>query len=150
MMPGNEAHSLAGFAAGVAAIPACRRGLTSDPSPFEIVIEVFSACLGARLPDLLEPADGPDHRGFFHSIVFGGLLAILSLNAVSHLRRELEEMGATIGWYRENGRPIPTEDLSLYRVLRWIICFVTGFSCGYGSHLVLDGMTPKSLPQLGL
>ncbi len=149
-MPGSEAHALAGFAAGVVAIPACRRELTSDPSPFEIVIEVFSACLGARLPDLLEPADGPDHRGFFHSIVFGGLLAIVSLNAVLHLRRELEELEASFSWYRVNGRPVLPEDLSSYRILRWILCCVTGFSCGYVSHLVLDGMTPKSLPLLGL
>lgn len=31
-------------------------------------------CLGT-LPDILEPATSPNHRQFFHSLVFAGILA---------------------------------------------------------------------------
>lgn len=149
MMPGNEAHSLAGFAAGVAAIPACRKVLISEPSPIEIGITIIASMIGSCTPDWLEPADSPEHRGFCHSYIGGSLVAAVALKAVSELRKELAELEAACIWYRENGRLVPAEDLSSYQVLRWILCLVVGFSFGYGSHLVLDGMTPKSLPLLG-
>lgn len=149
MMPGNEAHSLAGFAAGVAAIPACRKVLISEPSPIEKGIAIIASMIGSCTPDWLEPADSPEHRGFYHSYIGGSLVAVGTVKAAYELQKKLKKLEAAFLWYRENGRPIPTDDLSLYRILRWILCFVTGFSCGYGSHLVLDGMTPKSLPLLG-
>ncbi|MDM7992079.1 MAG: metal-dependent hydrolase [Candidatus Fermentibacter sp.] len=149
-MPGKDAHALVGFAAGVAAIPACRRVLTTEPSPIEKGIAIIASMIGSCTPDWLEPADSPEHRGFCHSYIGGILVAAGTVKAVSELQKELEKLEAAFIWYRENRRPIPTEDLSLYQVLRCILCFVAGFSCGYESHLTLDCLTPKSLPLLGL
>ena len=148
-MPGHDAHTLAGIAAGVAAIPACRQMLVSEPNPIERVLMVSSAITGSHAPDILEPADSPEHRGFFHSILFEVLLAIGVFIAVSELLKKLEEFESKFRWYRANGWSIPAEDLSAYKGLRWIICSVVGFSCGYQSHLALDGTTPKGLPLLG-
>lgn len=148
-MPGHDAHTLVGIAAGVAAIPACRQMLVSEPNPIEKLLAVFAAIMGSRTPDKLEPSDGPNHRGFFHSILFVVLLAIGVSIAVSELLKKLEEFESKFRWYRANGWSIPAEDLSAYKGLRWIICSAVGFSCGYQSHLALDGTTPKGLPLLG-
>ncbi len=148
-MPDSDVHAIAGSAAGVAAMRGCSKVMNSDLSLFEIAVTLGAAVFGSRAPDLIEPSDGPDHRGFFHSYIGGSLMAAGAMKLVSDLRKEIEEFETLFLRFRENGRMIPTEDLSLYRVLRWIVCLVVGFSYGYASHLVLDGMTPKSLPLLG-
>ena len=40
------------------------------------VVRLLNRCRAAALlPDILEPADGPDHRKFFHSLTAAGLVA---------------------------------------------------------------------------
>jgi membrane-bound metal-dependent hydrolase YbcI (DUF457 family) len=68
------------------------------------------------LPDLLEPADSPFHRQFFHSFAAAALVAY----AISgkHTR--------CLGWAG--------------RMLLWMI------GLGYLSHIVADSRTPRSIP----
>lgn len=76
-----------------------------------------------RLPDVLEPAVHPNHRQFFHSVVFAGLLA-----AATH---------KVYRWEPET----PGEEVARFVML-------VG-AAAYFIHLVLDATTPKSLPLLG-
>lgn len=72
--------------------------------------------ISAQLPDLLEPAECPGHRKFFHSTTSLGLLCILaSKTHTSNLQ--------------------PAE-----KALIKVAC------AGYISHLVLDAQTPFGLP----
>jgi membrane-bound metal-dependent hydrolase YbcI (DUF457 family) len=73
----------------------------------------------ASLPDLLEPAFSPNHRGFFHSLTAAALVA-----------------------YGISGRH--TQRLG---VLGKMVLWVLGL--GYLSHLAADATTPKSLPIFG-
>ncbi len=75
------------------------------------------------LPDVLEPATSPNHRDFFHSVAFAGLL-----------------VGGMVKLHQWQ----PEEDW--HRLLRGI-----GLLAGsaYLIHLVLDATTPKSLPLFG-
>lgn len=87
---------------------------------------IFAVAVGAlfgKMPDILEPALHPHHRQFCHSIVV--LLAI--------------GYGVKKAYEWE-----PKDDLD--RTLRLL---ALGAGTGYISHLVLDGLTPRSLPLVG-
>jgi membrane-bound metal-dependent hydrolase YbcI (DUF457 family) len=148
-MSDANVHMLAGVAAGFAAIPVCERILPDESSPFERLTTFFSAIMGSRAPDVFEPADSPDHRGFFHSLAACCLLGVASLAAVRELRQFEQQAGETINRYVESGLAIPAGDWWMLILSRLLICALVGFLFGYESHLVLDGMTPKSLPLLG-
>lgn len=77
----------------------------------------------SRLPDWIEPATNPQHRQFFHSITF---LVVLGYG-----------LKKTYDWNPEDRSG---------RILRFLTLCA---GAGYISHLVLDGITPRSLPLLG-
>jgi len=79
-----------------------------------------SAGLGAimaLLPDILEPATHPNHRGTFHS-----LIALIALILSSH-------------------KILQDEDLSDNEKLAFLLA-----SSGYGSHLLADSQTSMGMP----
>lgn len=71
------------------------------------------------LPDLLEPASHPTHRSFFHSFTL--LMMLMQGNLKT--------------WEAQN----LTEDQKLV---------ISLLSAGYGSHLLSDSSTPRSIPFL--
>ena len=71
------------------------------------------------LPDIVEPATNPNHRSLFHSIT---LLAMLTY-------------GNKKVWESQN----LTEDQKVA---------ISMISAAYGSHLVSDSSTPKSIPLI--
>jgi inner membrane protein len=87
---------------------------------------LVAAGLGAgcgTLPDLLEPALHPNHRQFFHSVVFAALVGV--------------------GLYKAyNWEPQSTSE----SILRTIV-LIGGVS--YLVHLAMDSATRKSLPLMG-
>jgi membrane-bound metal-dependent hydrolase YbcI (DUF457 family) len=83
---------------------------------FAVIGGVVFGCL----PDLLEPANSPCHRGLFHSVGCGGAVFYGAFG--TH----------TEAWESEDRMKIRSMALS------------------YLSHLYLDSKTPMSLPVLGL
>jgi len=85
------------------------------------LLEVIGSFLigtgAAILPDLIEPATSPNHRGFFHSVAFSSL-------PITYLMTSHKS----------------PNNIDSYR---WI---KNALAIGYLSHLALDGLTPKSLP----
>lgn len=73
--------------------------------------------LAGIAPDIIEPANSPSHRSFFHSII---LLVMLAY-------------GNQKVWESHN----MTEDQKL---------ILSVLSAAYGSHLVSDRVTPKGIP----
>jgi len=88
----------------------------SQPTLGGLVVAVGAGVVMASLPDLIEPADHPNHRAFFHSVVFNGALAVCLSNI----------------WFSE--RPPSEKTLLMILGLAWL------------SHSCLDALTPKSLP----
>jgi membrane-bound metal-dependent hydrolase YbcI (DUF457 family) len=82
---------------------------------------VLVGCFGACLPDLLEPANNPQHRKALHSVAVGGAGIPFSISKIYE--------GA---WSLTQGE----KDILIVLLL------------GYFSHLVLDGRTPRGLPIL--
>jgi membrane-bound metal-dependent hydrolase YbcI (DUF457 family) len=151
-MPRRYVHEVVGvLAGGVAAIYVARR---NAEKPLAAIIQVTSAFVGGlhggRLPDLIEPAEDPGHRGFAHSwtVVVAGGAAITKWgdDVVQETRsrvREIEEdlEGETNGWRRAW--------LTLVLVLGHMsLGYSVGLAAGYASHVGLDAMTPGALPLL--
>lgn len=120
-MANGSVHQVVGALAGVGV---CLKDYHDNPdSKFDpLLAGVLGASLG-KLPDQLEPAMHPNHRQFFHSV------AVLTACAYG--------MKKLLDW-----NPETQEKIWLRRIL-----LVGG--AAYISHLVLDGMTPKSLPLVG-
>ncbi len=76
-----------------------------------------------QLPDLLEPALHPNHRQFFHSWAFAGLLGL-----------------ATYQVYRWEPET-PLQEVARFSLLAG--------AAAYFIHLLLDAGTSKSLPLVG-
>jgi len=111
------------FAATAAFLAVYEQKPGQRPLPHPIVAAPMSAVL-ATLPDILEPAmNNPNHRQFFHSVLF----AIL------------------VGWgVYEAYRWQPDEPIE--KLLR-IVLLVTGSA--YLLHLAADALTARSLPLIG-
>ncbi len=120
-MANGAVHQLAGAAAGIG-ICLKMNGDSPDNQLDPSVAAVLGAYMG-KLPDWLEPAAHPNHRQFFHSVAV--------LVACAYGIKKLYD------W-----EPEAQEKVWLRRLL-----LVGGVA--YISHLVLDGMTPKSLPLIG-
>ena len=97
--------------------------LNEDEADKRVINPLTGALLGkyaSRLPDILEPASHPNHRAFFHSWVFFGILGL----------------GMYKTWKWE------AEDTS-QKILKWAL-LVGGVA--FASHLLRDSLTKKSLP----
>lgn len=96
-----------------------REGRPVDGSAF--AMGLASAALPS-LPDLLEPANNPNHRRFFHSVVF--------LAGLAHAMHRVYRWEAEEDWEK----------------LARAVLLIGG--AAYLGHLALDAMSPKSLPLI--
>tara|TARA_R110002049_G_scaffold20717_2_gene75867 strand:- start:4542 stop:4922 length:381 start_codon:yes stop_codon:yes gene_type:complete len=121
----KKTHAVgAGFAMAIAAYCEAReRELPAEEAAGNAIASGGVAAICGSLPDLLEPAVHPNHRQFFHSVVFAAALI-------------------------EGGRRIyrwqPEENWQ--RLVRNLTLIAGG---AYLVHLAMDASTAKSLPMLG-
>ncbi len=117
-MPNAAAHKL-GAALAVGAVTAA--GTHNDE---KTVVKTATASILAyhlgTLPDLLEPATNPNHRQFFHSLAFLGLVGA--------------GMYKLYKW--------ETED-EMDKLIRFALLTAGG---AYVTHLLMDSSTSKGLP----
>ncbi len=97
----------------------------------ELILAVSIGLSTARLPDILEPPIHPNHRAFFHSIVFGGMTVYIGAQVWRDLQlRRIERIAA-------GGRQWSINEFADIAI---IIA-----SSSVVLHLFLDGFTPKGL-----
>ena len=121
-MSSAAAHYAGGLASGLVT-----SFLDQNPAEERLMLGAIltaSAVIGAKLPDVVEPAIHSHHRQFFHSL--------LVLGGAVYAARWLWK------W-----QPETTEQ----RCLRAALC---GLLVGYCSHLGMDAFTPRSIPAIGL
>lgn len=118
-MANGADHITAGALTGIAM--ACY-GQSQDDSYYPL-LAIGASTVFSKLPDWIVPATNPHHRQFFHSI---GLLTVLGYGLKKTYDWKPEDKGA--------------------QILRFLTLCA---GAGYISHLVLDGLTPRSLPLLG-
>jgi membrane-bound metal-dependent hydrolase YbcI (DUF457 family) len=122
-MPNAQQHLVVGLAAGAitsALIQMSRQA--ADPSlRFDwghLLLCAGAGGAAAMLPDLLEPAVHPWHRGFFHSVTAAFAVACL----LSETRK--------------------------HRLPKFTRMLLLAAAAGYGSHLAADALTPRSIPLI--
>lgn len=117
-MPNAATHKL-GAALAIGGISAYTEQQQGKNTPTPLVHASLAACFGT-LPDSIEPAYHPNHRQFFHSLAFAGLLGY--------------------GLYRLY--QWETDD-ELQKLLKTLGLIAGG---AYLIHLAMDATTAKSLP----
>ncbi|HYM00392.1 MAG TPA: metal-dependent hydrolase [Blastocatellia bacterium] len=117
-MADYKTHATVSAAVGVSAYLVDRWLLRRPITLGGIALSGLGGFTAGCIPDIIEPALHPNHRGFFHSVTAAGIVGYLGYRATDFDDLS-DEVRLTI------------------RVL----------SAGYGSHLILDAATPKSLPS---
>lgn len=114
-------HRTAGLISGVTAYLWICSQMGISPSLRGLFLVGTLSIPASLLPDLLEPATHPNHRGLCHShlAVLGGLKLVQDL------------------WRNPS---IPVEDKAIF----------TALAIATLSHLALDATTAKSLPLVGI
>ena len=140
-MPGKDVHTSAGVVSVVPVILACRKAAGRVLDPLTELGMLAAAALGSAVPDRLEPANCPNHRSIWHSVVIGAGASLLVTECLGGIRSIAES---------EIDTRIYNSQEEEYRkgVLR-VLCLLVAFLFGYLSHQALDGLTPASLPLLG-
>ena len=118
-MPNNDEHTLVGGLFGLMCYLGHKNLTGTKPSLFGAASSTVLGAAAGSLPDMIEPATNPQHRGLFHSTSVGvGLSYLLRKVAGSEtLSREEKLVSAIIG-------------------------------LGYLSHLSLDSRTSQGLPLI--
>ena len=108
--------------AGIGIAIAYRESQTGESTAWPLLGGGLGALLGT-LPDVLEPADHPNHRQFFHGLVFA--------TALGYAGYKLYEWKPEEPW-QETARMLGLIAIGAYLI-----------------HLSMDALTPKSLPLIG-
>lgn len=119
-MNGPAHQIVAGLATGAFLVEQERQAGVQTAKP---VLAGTAAAFLTKLPDILEPATSPNHRQFFHSVAFAGLLCLAF--------HELSK------WEPESAGGELLKALGRVAIPAYLI------------HLVLDSLTAKSLPLVG-
>lgn len=119
-MPTSIKHIGIGFVAGALAYAVYKYSRKEEITLEGITKSGMVGGTFSLTPDFLEPPTNPNHRAFAHSVV--------------------AMMAGSYGGYKglQNGNlDEETKELLIAAL------------AGYGSHILADGMTPKSIPMLG-
>ena len=118
-MANGFTHSIAGGLCGLGVALSEQ----DKQSPINPLLAIGTGLAFSKLPDILEPAIHPHHRQFCHSVA---VFAAVGYGIKKAYEWEPQDRGG-----------------EFWRALA--LCA----GVGYISHLVLDGITPRSLPLLG-
>ncbi len=148
-MANGKTHRTIGTVAGVGAALYRARDLGSWPLLAEGLGGAAGGRVGGVLPDILEPATTPRHRGPMHSwLTASGLVTVVN-RAVTEAQSRSRERA--LQWEASFADATGLEALiagvaALF--WRFVSGFVAGLQGGYVSHLGLDCVTPAGLPIL--
>jgi membrane-bound metal-dependent hydrolase YbcI (DUF457 family) len=153
-MSNGKDHKMAGIVGGVAlSLARTRDGAEWVEIIFRAAAAGIGGALGAKIPDILEPAKGRYHRDFAHSF----LGAAIVIKTGGDLLRHID------GWASERAAKARADAEAAYAsgdTFGWLLSTVarlffealvgltTGLLGGYLSHLALDFFTPDSIPLL--
>jgi hypothetical protein len=161
-MPGRGTHTLVGAVSGAAFAANRTKNNFRANRLARVAGGAVGGALGGALPDIFEPAISSWHRGQGHSVA-----AATAVVSSGNLLTRWEEVCLKNA---EQCRARPTklvkdaqgalfvlvplnpfsQTLSTFGEIFWefLAGFLNGLMAGYISHLVLDALTPRSVPLL--
>lgn len=142
-MPNRDLHRPAGAVLGFGTSLGLALHADSAHPVLESVAGALGGWIGGALPDWIDPADSPNHRGFGHGIFTAGTGVVFS---VIKLRMWQE-------WLRGHARVAQARagtEGGLWATkaagCHILAGFIAGLIVGYASHLAADSLTSNSLP----
>lgn len=143
-MPRAKTHNRLGVLAGASLATHCARGLPSGRIFEEAFGGAIGGLVGSRLPDGIEPATSPNHRGSAHSVAAASCLLHAIGSPLANVQQAIRENAAR---YRaQHGDIIATR---LWETLCHVVAgILPGLLGGYLSHLAADLTTTRGLPLL--
>lgn len=139
-MPSSRTHLIIGLSAWFILIFVLTEVIPTLPRPgsegdyVAALIYLFSCLVGSVVPDWIEPARDPNHRGFFHSL-FGLVIVILFIGHPPFY----EGVGDFIS--TQIGAGAGEIYYTLLPLIFWLLL-------GYILHLIADLFTPRGLPPV--
>lgn len=114
----RSAHVIAGSITSASVYAIITKSLDEEQTLKGFIFFLVAGGFMGALPDIIEPATSPNHRSFFHSIAL--------LCAGGYLLYRFYVI-----------KDITNQDIKIV---------ITALCAAYGSHLVLDALTPMGLP----
>jgi membrane-bound metal-dependent hydrolase YbcI (DUF457 family) len=147
-MPKRRVHITAGVIAGLGAGLATARQLPQEHQLVHVGFATLGGVIGSMLPDVIEPATSPNHRGSFHSLLAaGGLTAATAADWSARCHRRAAECDARAAQCQVGSHERSDQELKAL-CFRALAGLIIGLIAGYGSHLLLDSTTSRSLPLI--
>lgn len=147
-MPNRRVHVTAGAIAGIGAGLATARELPQEHQFIHVAFATLGGVVGSMLPDMIEPATSPSHRGAFHSLLAaGGLTAAAAADWSARCHKRAAECDAKAAGCQIDSPERNDEELKAL-AFRALAGLIIGLIAGYGSHLLLDSATSRSLPLI--
>lgn len=150
-MSNRRTHDIAGalLGGGVAAAAALNAGQPLEHVILEALGGALVGVVGARLPDVFEPATTPFHRSTFHSV---GTLIAVGAGTLASEARYADRLRQRATDCEKRAAAAAPFDALLWQLLgalcRVAAGAVSGLGGGYVSHLACDLMTPMGIPIL--
>jgi hypothetical protein len=149
-MPNRSTHQGVGALAGGGLALAFSNGQSISHQIIEAIGGVVAGYYSGHFPDILEPANTPNHRSLAHGAAPGVALITVWAREIDSCQSFLRARADHQAALAKQAQTITSE---LWHLLLEFLCrvlagAVAGALGGYGSHLVLDGFTPQSLPPI--
>lgn len=150
-MPNRNVHWPVGAVAGAGYATYMANGQRSSHVMAEVAGGVLGGIGGGLLPDYIDAPVSPCHRAEAHSVALTGV-------AGGYLSSQLPAWQASLRTQAERYAQMRSLAASpcaqffywlLELAFRFASGVLAGLLAGYASHLVLDALTPSSLPLLG-
>lgn len=147
-MPNRKTHDTAGALSGAGY--GAYRARNQEPAKlaFAAIGGALGGLAGSKVPDILEPANSPNHRDTCHSVLVSGLI----VRHAPGMCKDWEEF-----WWQEADR-LKALRLQTKNSLEEFLCVLgegvsmlmagvlPGLCAGYVSHVALDSGSKKSIP----
>ena len=151
-MPNGKTHRVVGTAAGAFVAGASSRQEGGASTLLVILGGGVGGYISATGWTFLEPATSPRHRPFAHSCLAGGSALRCAMKAIPEWEAHWRRVAMEARSRRTNPNRSPLEHAVLLgiQLMAWtLVGLLAGLAAGYVSRLVLDSLTPASLPLLG-
>ncbi len=148
-MPNRDIHVPVGMTAGLVTALYLSKDQKNEDRIWEAIGGLIGGYGGSRFPDVFESANSPHHRAFVHSLAAGTTVSVKANEATDTWVAFFREKADCIAEKRKTANLTDFDKLivDIFEILLRVAAGVgPGFVAGYGSHLVLDACTKKSLP----
>lgn len=149
-MPNRRTHIAIAFPVGAIAAGYKANCLNGLPFLWEVVGGGLGAAAGGIWPDVIDPPTDPNHRCAGHALVPAVTAGRVALGWVDVWQNSLRQEADRIRQLQLlAGDPLLRLVYGAWEIaIRLLAGALVGFMAGWGSHLVLDFGTARSIPLL--